>query len=56
MSAMQELAVEELWSLVRKDIAGIQIIWKAADCLYYQPQGEGCPNLLLPVLHAGCTE
>ncbi|HBO2595367.1 hypothetical protein [Pseudomonas aeruginosa] len=38
---MQEPAIEEVWSLVKKEIAGIQVIWEAANDLFFQPQGEG---------------
>lgn len=38
---MQEPAIEKVWSLVKKEIAGIQVIWEAANDLFFQPQGEG---------------
>lgn len=38
---MQEPAIEEVWSLVKKEIAGIQVIWEAVNDLFFQPQGEG---------------
>jgi hypothetical protein len=41
VSAMKEPAIEEVWSLVKKEIAGIQVIWEAANDLFFQPQGEG---------------
>ncbi len=41
MTSAQEATADELWSLIKREIAGIQVIWEAAKNLFFQPQGEG---------------
>lgn len=40
MTTAQQATADELWSLIKKEIAGIQVIWEATNDLFFQPQGE----------------
>jgi hypothetical protein len=31
----------ELWTVIKKEITGIQLLWEAVNGLYFQPQGDG---------------
>lgn len=31
----------ELWSVIKKEITGIQLLWETVNGLYFQPQGKG---------------
>ena len=45
MAAAHEVTVDELWSLITKEITGIQVVWEVANSLYFQPHSEGWSRL-----------
>ncbi|MFP7836560.1 hypothetical protein ACLHTS_06650 [Pseudomonas aeruginosa] len=45
MTTAQEATADELWSLIKKEITGVQVVWEVANRLYFQPQGEGWSRL-----------
>ena len=38
-------SILELWSIVKKEITGIQLLWETANGLYFQPHGRGVAML-----------
>lgn len=45
MAAAHEVTVDELWSLIKKEITGIQVVWEVVNGLYFQPHSEGWSRL-----------
>ncbi|GAB3394350.1 AbiU2 domain-containing protein [Azotobacter armeniacus] len=45
MTAAHEVTVDEFWSLIKKEITGIQLVWEVANSLYFQPRSEGWSRL-----------
>lgn len=35
----------ELWTIIKKEITGIQLLWEIVNGLYFQPQGNGWQSL-----------
>lgn len=45
MAAAHEVTVDELWSLIKKEVTGIQVVWEVVNGLYFQPRSEGWSRL-----------
>ena len=35
----------QLWNFIKIEITGIQLLWEAVNCLYFQPRGKGLATL-----------
>ena len=57
MANTASLPTMALWSIVKKEITGIQLLWEAVNGLYFQPHGHGLATMTqdVPVL-SGLTQ